>query len=242
MIIQIDESIYGFSNTDTINKEHFNKNIEIPKKIHQIWIGKKTPPKKWLDSFRNSFLESNPDWEYQLWTEEEINDLHLINQQYYDKEESLVAKVDMLRYEILYQFGGVYFDADILWLNNKSLNNLLVDTNQSGIFVGREDHRLLGNSVIGSSIKNNILKEVIDELKTNYKTLRIDNSFPPWIATGPVLFSEILKNYKIKIHPTYYFYPLSWHYDQTKADPNDYPESYTIHFGYSTNNLEVYFE
>jgi mannosyltransferase OCH1-like enzyme len=240
--VKIEDSIYGFINSDINTKEHSVVTSGIPKRIHQIWIGNNKPPYKWIDSFRNKFLTSHPNWEYHLWTENEIKDLKLINNDLYKNEESLVAKSDILRYEILYQFGGIYFDADILWLNNKSLNDLLTDTNQSGIFVGREDHRLLGSSVIGSSQKNKILKEVIDQLRINYKTLRVDNSFPPWIATGPVLFSEILKNYKIKILPTYYFYPLSWHYDQTKADPNDYPESYTIHYGYSTNNLEVYFE
>jgi len=242
MIIKIDDSIYGFTNIDTTIKEHLNENIDIPKNIHQIWLGKKASPKKWLSSFQNNFLKSHPDWKYKLWTEEDVKDLKLVNQELYDKEESIVAKADLLRYEILFKFGGVYFDADILWLNNKSLDNLLTDTNKTGFFVGREDHRLLANSVIGSSKENNILKVIIDELNKNYSELRVLNSFAPWISTGPVIFSEILKNYKIKILPTFYFYPLSWHYDQTKANPNDYPDSYTIHYGYSTNNLEKYFE
>ena len=40
----------------------------IPKIIHQIWIGPKSAPTKFMDSWR----EKNPEFTYIRWNEEEI--------------------------------------------------------------------------------------------------------------------------------------------------------------------------
>ena len=41
---------------------------KIPKIIHQIWIGDKPAPTKFMDTWR----DKNPDFEYIRWTEEEF--------------------------------------------------------------------------------------------------------------------------------------------------------------------------
>lgn len=72
----------------------------------------KKRPKEWMDSWKLK----NPTWEYILWDEQKIkqyfpNGLH--NQDKYDEIEPFYGKADILRYEILYNYGGVYIDADI---------------------------------------------------------------------------------------------------------------------------------
>ena len=209
----------------------------IPKTIHQVWIGPSKPPYHWINSFKENFLQKYPGWKYKLWTEKDIQELTLINRDIYDKEENISGKVDILRYELLYQFGGVYIDSDILWLDNKPLDPLLENTNLTRMFVGREDHRMMGICVIGSAIHNPILKYTIDLLKSTYPETRLQNKWEPWISSGPVFFTEAVKDFDITIYPIHYFYPLNWHYDQRKANIKDYPDSYMIHYGYSTNNL-----
>ena len=45
--------------------------MNIPKKIHQIWIGPRVLPEKYVEMTAN--MEAmHPDWEYKLWTHDEI--------------------------------------------------------------------------------------------------------------------------------------------------------------------------
>ena len=47
----------------------------IPKIIHQIWIGPKSLPLFWLNSFQIEFASSNPEWLYKLWTNDNIHSI-----------------------------------------------------------------------------------------------------------------------------------------------------------------------
>ena len=76
------------------NYKFENQNIKsiIPKKIHQIWIGPKTLPKKYINWMR-SWRELNKDWEYILWTDNEIKNLDFFNQKYYENSKNIGSKV-----------------------------------------------------------------------------------------------------------------------------------------------------
>jgi mannosyltransferase OCH1-like enzyme len=118
----------------------------IPKIIHQIWIGPNKCPDIWINTWKIDYIKKFPDWTYKLWTEKEIEKLKptMINRQYYDMETLYEGKADIARYEILYQEGGIYIDADSIWLNGKDLQNLCnstinkSQTNSAGIFAGKE--------------------------------------------------------------------------------------------------------
>ena len=251
MLILEDQTIYKFT-----LKEHetshffyeatqFSTMKKIPKIIHQVWIGPHVPPKKWMKTFQDEYIRLNPDWSYVLWDEEKIKSFSMVNRDLYERETTLAGKVDILRYEILYNFGGIYIDADCQWINQKSFNPLLEQVNEKGFFACREDHRLIGNSVIGSVPGNPVLSFVINTISETYHELREKKQWESWIATGPSLFTECVKLLNPTIFPIHYFYPLSWHYDQRAADPSHFPDSYTIHYGYSTNKLyedEAYFK
>ena len=45
--------------------------MALPKKIHQIWIGFKEAP-DWCKRFGEEMQAMHPDWEYKLWTHDEI--------------------------------------------------------------------------------------------------------------------------------------------------------------------------
>src|SRR5271157_4561121 len=86
------------------------KEDKIPKIIHQIWLGGDLPKKyfKLIETFK----KFNPDWIHMLWTDENIKDLDLINKEIFDKQINMGSKSDILRYEILKKYGGIYFDTD----------------------------------------------------------------------------------------------------------------------------------
>ena len=86
--------------------------MKIPKKIHQVWIGEKEPP-AWCVKFGEEMQAMHPDWEYKLWNESNIP--KLVNQDIYDKlpKHRYCFKSDIIRYEIVYKYGGVYADMDM---------------------------------------------------------------------------------------------------------------------------------
>jgi mannosyltransferase OCH1-like enzyme len=81
----------------------------VPKLIHIIWIGERAFP--YRDNFR-TWKKHNPDYRVRLWTDKNLPALH--NQWVYDAlaDQPPAVRADLLRLEILAQYGGVYTDAD----------------------------------------------------------------------------------------------------------------------------------
>ncbi len=84
--------------------------VRIPKIIHQIWLGSPLPQK--YIQLQKSWQEKHPDWEYRLWTDESVKNFKMQNQALFESATNWGEKADILRYEILYQIGGLYVDTD----------------------------------------------------------------------------------------------------------------------------------
>tara|TARA_A100001015_G_scaffold187633_1_gene208986 strand:- start:3480 stop:4124 length:645 start_codon:yes stop_codon:yes gene_type:complete len=180
--------------------------------IHQIWLGPKTPPKWCMDSWKIDYIKNNPDWKYMLWTENEVIDLNLINRNAYDREPTVRGKSDILRYELLYQYGGIFIDADSLSIDpKKSLNNLIKNIS---FFACREpkNKQFIANGVIYSEKRNNVILEMINILKEKYFDLKkkYSNKYQIWQVTNQPMFTEICERNKIHVYPSEYFYPESF--------------------------------
>jgi len=215
--------------------------FDIPKIIHQIWIGQNAEPKLWTDSWRIDYIKNNPDWTYKLWTEKELNELDMINKNLYISEPTLYGKADIARLEIIYKFGGIYIDADSVWVNNKSLNELTEQASNTGVFMAWENTncQLIANGVIGASIQNEFIYQLIVELAKNFYIKR--SRLEPAKVSGPYLIKAIYdKNKNISVFPSHYFYPIYWH---NIKDINMHkniqlnPSSFMFQYGYSTSHL-----
>ena len=208
----------------------------IPPRIHQIWIGPRRPPWRWIDTFREAFLQAHPTWEYKLWREPEIAELVLVNRDHYKHEPTLYGNADILRYELLEQFGGIYVDADMRWLH-KPLDELRHFASERGIFAAWENQWDLANSVLGCAPRHPLMRLVVQALRFTYARLRRAHGWEPWLATGPRFFSEIVRELPIERFPTTFFYPTSWHGLSPQTDVSLFADSYMIQYGYSTNHL-----
>ena len=125
----------------------------IPKKIHQIWIGKKIPKeyKKWT----KTWMKNNPEYEYFLWDENKILQLNLYNEKQFKKASNPAVKSDIARYEILYRFGGIYVDTDFESL--KKINDyFLTYSFVAGQLFGYKPE--INNAILFSSKKSKILE------------------------------------------------------------------------------------
>ena len=209
----------------------------IPLIIHQIWIGKNKRPDFWMKTWTDEIV-NYPQWTYKLWTEKEINDLELYNKDIYESETDYACKADILRYEILHKFGGVYVDADVVLLNPNFFK--LFENNDNQICVGKEpDKDLLSNSIIACQKNNNMMRHIIIECRNNY-ILNRKKGFPYQI-TGPYLITSLYHKYNlpITIYPSISFYPIYWKNinDHEYHKKHKFPYSYTFQYGYTTNNL-----
>ena len=172
----------------------------IPKIIHQIWLGDQTQRPV---NLMKTWQDMNPEWEYKLWTEENLPEL--ICQEQFDKMKQLHGKADILRYEILYQQGGFYIDADsecILPLEDFLLNN--------DSFASYENEKvrggLIANGYIGSTKGNDLMFILLNKIKKIPDINRTD----AWIMTGPMLLTNTVKEIgytNLTVYPSHYFIP-----------------------------------
>lgn len=85
----------------------------LPKRLGHIWIGPKPAPDRWMQTWP----DKHPDWEYTVYDNDFLAGFPfrlraLINEYWW---RGLYAGVqDMMRYEILYAFGGFMADADAI--------------------------------------------------------------------------------------------------------------------------------
>jgi inositol phosphorylceramide mannosyltransferase catalytic subunit len=226
--------------------------FKIPKIIHQIWLGPNTRPDIWMNSWKNDYCEKYPDWEYKLWTEKEINDLELINKDEYEYETFYNGKSDIIRYEILKKYGGIFMDSDSLWIKESklSINDILKRTEKYGFFCAKEpkNNNIYANGVIGSIPNHKIMNDMINHIKYNYfelkKKIKLERQI--WQVTGTYHFSNIVntnyKNYNnVLILEHTYFFPVSFHQNNLNEDTSKlhikYPNAIMFQYGYTTNNI-----
>lgn len=89
----------------------------IPLVAHHIWFGN-TMPKEY-EVWREEWQKRHPGWKFIMWDEKKIAQefrTGLFNQKSFDdaaKAKNYGKMSDIVRYEILYRFGGLYLDCDI---------------------------------------------------------------------------------------------------------------------------------
>ena len=149
---------------DFDRKEDYTNFISrIPKIIHIIWIGGNFTYEKEINSWR----EQNPNWEVKLWTEKSLP--RFKNQRIINKLEVNASKVDLMRLEILYKYGGIYTDADSVCL--KPIDELI---RGKAFFSATNNHGNICNSFMGARPKNPTIKKAIDDFPRYFKAITKD--------------------------------------------------------------------
>jgi len=174
----------------------------VPKKIHFVWIGKEIPENYQANII--TFVELNPLYEVILWTEiisidvienlpgvivkdifKEISEYTV--KDLFDKEDNMGAKADIIRYEIVYRNGGVYYDTDSICV--KPLNDVLT---HSFVSSRVDEYHNVNNSVFGFPKGSRFLEFVLRLLRWNI--LKDPYAWVPQ-KTGPIFFSGAFVNY-----------------------------------------------
>jgi mannosyltransferase OCH1-like enzyme len=193
------EELYNKNYLDDTNRVY-----NLPKKIHQIWFGGNMPEEyqKYADTWR----KFNPDWEYKLWTEKDVNDVEIPRRELFNSITHVGQKSDFLRYHILNQYGGLYVDTDFECL--RSFESLRFADFITGVGYPANVELYIG--LIACTPNHPIIKNVVQSMDqaVNGTWRKI------FETTGSYFFTEqffkVVKGYepKVIVLPTDYFYPF----------------------------------
>lgn len=176
---------------------------KIPKIIHQIWIGPKPVPK-----CVSTWKPNHPDWDYHLWTNDDIEKFEWKNKKQFDEIQTWCGKADIWRYEILAKYGGIFLDADSKF--RKILDEELL-VNECFFAYENEALRdtLIANGAIGAIPQHPVMLKCIEKISKLTESDLL--SIPAWICVGPKFVTEIVANEKeVFIYPSYYFFPTHY--------------------------------
>jgi mannosyltransferase OCH1-like enzyme len=228
IIIIIIHSIYNYYSpykqyNNSILNDHINKlkdtcdylqDTPIPKIVHKIAPHDKTKWRPiWIKSY-NSWLKYFPEPEYKImmWNDDDIyifikNTFPWFYHMFCDYPHN-IQRFDIVRYFLLYEYGGIYADMDYEVFKN--FHHLLPNGKVSIIEEGnRNSKSLLENALMASPPKNIFWADVLKlAIIRTTKIECISNNFSCIFnicyimhSTGPYLVSKVYNDkYKTKIN------------------------------------------
>jgi hypothetical protein len=159
----------------------------------------------------DTWKEMNPSFKYIRWTERELAERKIrfrcgnrINE-----IEEICGKADIIRWELLYEYGGVFLDADSICV--EPIDDVLMRCKS---FAGWENEQarpgLVAVGTMGFPPKHPLVKSVIDWIEANPVSFA-QTKQRAWQNTGPVLLTRMLRTGKftdMTIFPSYTFLPI----------------------------------
>lgn len=194
----------------------------IPRIFHRIWVGSNPLPES-HERYGETWQRHHPAWEMRLWTEENLPEL--TRPEGYDRMRNPSERGDLLRYEILRSFGGVYIDTDYECL--KPIDELVEGVDFFVGYIrdepytaeeratGRARSRRIGSAIIGSAQGHPVMERAVREAKAHevFGHNKTDS--------GPVFLDRLLRDF-----PDVTRYPLEYLYPQT---PEEEASAYAVH-------------
>ncbi len=188
-------------------------------KFHRIWFGSKPMPAAY-DLYWDAWRRQFPEHDFITWRDEDIQKLAISKDQV-QSVASYACKADIARYEILYQFGGIYLDCDMM-----PFNYFDAETFCSQLTVCNEDASSQYCSIgfIGAPKGHPIFLEILSHIKS----IKIDENRPNEV-TGPWLFGAFLSKHKHDKLNSCAFYPYLYNEPSSKVVGVDLSKTYGIH-------------
>jgi mannosyltransferase OCH1-like enzyme len=164
----------------------------IPKIIHQTWKTKKIPGR--FQNAAASWKQHHPDWKYCLWTDDALH--AFVKRKFpkiwplFQRYPETIQRVDAARYMILYHYGGLYSDLDIVCIRPMDpflcYGALMAPTHPLG----------LSNDLMMARPGHPLFKEFIDHLEkafTTWQRIILIRHFRILMTTGPLFVTMVHK-------------------------------------------------
>jgi hypothetical protein len=164
-----------------------------------------------------SWQEKHPFWEYMLWDNTRVKTLRFKNQKHIEKywsEKVWHGVADLMRYEILFTYGGFFAEADSVCL--QPVDELFTNTTFDAytVYENEKVRPGLTSPLIATTKDNEFAKLLIDTLYDRKELVG-----PPWKETGNLFMKQMIETTRyprLKIFPSYYFIPTHYsgeHYE-----------------------------
>ncbi|WP_253687979.1 MULTISPECIES: glycosyltransferase family 32 protein [unclassified Treponema] len=158
----------------------------IPKVIHYCWFGGNPLPQKALKCIE-SWKKFCPEYEIREWNEDnyDVNKIPYTAQAYQAKKYAFVS--DYARFDILYTYGGIYFDTDVEII--KPIDKII----ETGAFFGMEK---IGDVASGLGIAAPPNEPLYFEILESYrKSFFIKPNGKMDLTTVVIRVTDILRQY-----------------------------------------------
>ncbi len=175
----------------------------IPKILHFVWVGDESKlPREQI----NSWVDFNPTYTVKLWTDRELNSqrwaLEKHIREIYDIE--LCGVADMMRYEIVYSYGGIALDADSTC--QRPLDDHLLEPSEFFCWESEKERPgLIATAVMAGDRYSEFFGELVNRLYRKDSVVKER----AWITTGPTHLTDTYKAIpnNITVYPSHYFIP-----------------------------------
>lgn len=228
--------------------------LRIPKIMHHIWFGK--PLCNEFKRLRQTWLDCHVDWVAILWTDRMENDPDAVvvrsfeeltaclksgsaqrivvicdklvfnNRVHFDNACNYGERSDILKWEIVYRYGGVYIDTDFECYKSLDPLHYVFDfyTGLQPLDTGMVQ---LGAALYAAYPQHPLLERCVKDITPGQG--------PIVVRTGPIHFTNVSINYLASaqgrniVLPSDYFYPCG--YEERLADQSLWqkPISYAVH-------------
>jgi mannosyltransferase OCH1-like enzyme len=228
-VMQVFKALYARNNVKNVP---YDPQLRIPRIIHQIWLGGPLPEK--YHAWQATWKQYHPDWEYHLWTDDDIEKLHALGNffvgktyEYYQEATNYGERSDILKILLIYYYGGLYADTDFECLRSCEILHHYYD-----MYIGIQPMDVayvqLGYALFGAYPRHPFIKKVVETLDTARVHPEIVR------RTGPIMITDCFVRYapemphRIVALPASYFYPRDYN---DPLEPRSWikPESFAVH-------------
>lgn len=202
--------------------------MTIPYTLHQIWVGPDPLPAEYA-AYAEGWRQLHPDWEHRLWTNDNLPAMR--NRELYGNPTKWVPpasvgqfRADLLRYEVLWRYGGVYVDADFECLGN--IEHLLSsdEVDEARAFAAWEvQDEWIANGLMGATPGHEFIDRLIEGLHLSVIKHRGQR---PNRSSGPQYLTRLYRQYpwELAVLDSKYFYPYLYSDVGTPRERPPWPE------------------
>jgi len=161
-----------------------------------------------MDTWKNK----HPNYDYICWTEEEFVKRNMIFTCHpaINVQREINGKADIMRWEILYKYGGIFIDADSICIEPLDPDLFLIP------FVAYENE-IIRNGLVATGTMafypgHPICKKAIEWIRNNVHLIG-SADLRAWKTVGPGLLTKMLeenKSHDVTIYPSFYFLPVHY--------------------------------
>lgn len=176
--------------------------LKVPKTIHLIWLGPRPFPREYIENVR-TWIAHHPDWSFKFWTDRKRPspcngmEVKLVQnfefqflKSHFEGSKNWSEKADILRYEVLYQEGGLFIDYNVrcsrpfhtlhsgydffacLEMPHEGINGRAITT---------------GNAVLGARRRHPVIKGAIGKVIERWETMGKYSGTDPFVQAQKAL-------------------------------------------------------